>query len=168
MSQFFESGGQSIGVSASASVLPVNTQEWSPCSPRDSQESSSTPQFKGINSSALSFLYSPNLITIHDYWKNQSIDYTDFVDKVMSLFFSMLPRLDITFFPRSKRLLISWLQPPSAVVLEPKRIKAVTVYIVFRSICHEVMVQDAMILVFWMLNFKPTFHSLLSLSSRGS
>ena len=112
------------------------------------QESSLISQFKSISSSALSFLYSPTLITIHDYWKNHSFDYTDFVDKVMSLFFSMLSRLNITFFPRSKRLLISWLQPPSAVVLEPKRIKAITVYIVFPSICHEVMVQDAMILVF--------------------
>ena len=67
MSQLFTSGGQSIGVSASTSVLPVNTQDWSPlgwtgwisCSPRDSQESSPTPQFKNINSSVLSFLYSP-------------------------------------------------------------------------------------------------------------
>ena len=74
----------SIGwsVSASASVLPVNIQnwfplgwtDWSPCSPRDSQESSPTPQFKSINSSALSFLYSPTLTSIHDYWKNHSLD----------------------------------------------------------------------------------------------
>ena len=74
MSQFSVSGGQIIGVSASASVLPVNTQDWSPCSPRDSQESSPTPQFKSINSSALSFLYSPTLTCIHDYWKNHSLD----------------------------------------------------------------------------------------------
>ena len=82
MSQFFASGGQSIGVSASASVLPMNIQNWfplgwtgwSPCSPRDSQESSPTPQFKSINSSALSFLYSPTLISIHDYWKDHSFD----------------------------------------------------------------------------------------------
>ena len=79
MSQFFVSGGWSIGVSASASVLPVNTQdrsplEWTGCisflSPRDSQESSLTPQFKSINSLVLSFLYSPTLTSIHDYWKN--------------------------------------------------------------------------------------------------
>jgi len=56
MSQLFTSGGQNIGVSASTSVLPMNTQDWFPCSPRDSQESSPTPQFKSINSSALSFL----------------------------------------------------------------------------------------------------------------
>ena len=74
MSQLFTSGGQSIGVSASTSVLPMNTQDWSPlgctgwipCSPRGSQESSPTPQFKNIHSSALSFLYSPTLTSIHD------------------------------------------------------------------------------------------------------
>ena len=80
-----------------------------------------------------------------------------FVDKVMSLLFNMLSRLDIIFLPRSKRLLISWLQLSSAVILEPKKIKSVTVSIVSPSICHEVMGPDAMILVFWMLSFKPTF-----------
>ena len=66
MSQFFASGGQSIRVSASTSVLLVNTQDRSPCSPRDSQESSPTPQFKSINSSVVSFLYSPTLTSIHE------------------------------------------------------------------------------------------------------
>ena len=67
MSQLFAWGGQSIGVSASASVLPMNTQDWFPLGcPRDSQESSPTPQFKSINSSALSFLYSPTLMSIKD------------------------------------------------------------------------------------------------------
>ena len=80
-----------------------------------------------------------------------------FVGKVMSLLFNMLSRLVITFLPRSKRLLISWLQSPSAVILEPKIIKSVTVYTIFPSICHEAMGPDATILVFWMLNFKPTF-----------
>ena len=75
VSQFFESGGQSIGVSASASILLMNIQDeldrlvGSPCSLRDSQESSPTPQFKNINSSVLSFLYGPTLTSIHDYWK---------------------------------------------------------------------------------------------------
>ena len=73
-----------------------------------------------------------------------------FVGKVMSLLFNMLSRLVITFLPRSKHLLISWLQSPSAVILEPKKIKSVTVSIVFPSICHEEMSPDAMILVFWM------------------
>ena len=80
-----------------------------------------------------------------------------FVDKVMSLLFNMLSRLVITFLPRSKRLLISWLQSPSAVILEPRKIKSATVSTVSPSISHEVMGPDAMILVFWMLSFKPTF-----------
>ena len=75
-----------------------------------------------------------------------------FVDKVMSLLFNMLSRLVIAFLPRSKCLLISWLQSPSAVILEPKKIKSVTVSIVSPFICHEVMGPDAMILVFLMLS----------------
>ena len=71
-----------------------------------------------------------------------------YVSKVMSLLFNMLSRLVITFLPRSKRLLISWLQSPSAVILEPPKIKSVTVSIVSPSICHEVMGPDVMILVF--------------------
>ena len=84
-----------------------------------------------------------------------------FVGKVMSLLFNMLSRLVITFLPRSKHLLISWLQSPSAVILEPKKIKCDTVSIVSPSICHEVMGLDARILIFWMLSFKQLFHSLL-------
>ena len=90
-----------------------------------------------------------------------------YVDKVTSLLLNMLPRLVIAFLPRSKCLLISWLQSPSAVILDPKKIKSVTVSIVSPSICHEVMGLDAIILVFWMLSFKQLFHSPLSLSSRG-
>ena len=71
-----------------------------------------------------------------------------FVGKVMSLLFNMLYRLVITFLPRSKRLFISWLQSPSAVILEPPKIKSATVSTVFPSICHEVMGPDAMIIVF--------------------
>ena len=71
-----------------------------------------------------------------------------FVDKVMSLLFNMLSRVVITFLPRGKRVLISWLQSPSAVILEPKDIKSDTVSTVSPSICHEVMGSDAMILVF--------------------
>ena len=80
-----------------------------------------------------------------------------FVDKIMSLLFNMLSRLVITFLSRSKHLLISWLQSPSAVILEPQNIKSVTVSTVSPSICHEVMGLDAMILVFWMLSLKPIF-----------
>ena len=71
-----------------------------------------------------------------------------FVSKVMSLLFNMLSRLVIAFLPRSKHVLISWLQSSSAVIFEPKKIKSVTVSIVFPSICHEVIGPDAMILVF--------------------
>ena len=82
MSQPFASGGQSIGVSGSTSVLPMKTQDWSPlgwtgwipCSPRDCQESSPTPQFKSINSLVLSFLYSPTLTSTHDHWQKHSLD----------------------------------------------------------------------------------------------
>jgi len=66
-------------------------------------------------------------------------------------------RLVVAFLPRSKHLLISWLQSAPAMILEPPKIKLVTISIVFQSICHEVMGPDAMILVFWMLSFKPTF-----------
>ena len=84
MSQLFTSGGESIGFSASASVLPMiqdgfplGWTGWISRSPRNSQESSSTPQFKSVNSSVLNFLYNPTLTSIHDYWKNNSFDYTD-------------------------------------------------------------------------------------------
>ena len=71
-----------------------------------------------------------------------------FVGKVMSLLFNMLSRCDIVFLTRSKSLLLSWLQAPSAVILEPKKMKSLTVSIVSPSICYEVMGPDAMILVF--------------------
>ena len=80
-----------------------------------------------------------------------------FVDKVMSLLFNMLSRLVTTFLPKSKHLFISWLQSPSTVILEPRKIKSATVYTVSPSISHEVMWPDAMIIVFWMLSFKPAF-----------
>ena len=75
----------------------------------------------------------------------------------MSLLFNMLSRLVLTFLPRSKGLLIWWLQSPSAVILEPPKVTSVTFSIVSPSICHEVMGPDATILLFWMLSFKPTF-----------
>ena len=89
--------------------------------PRDSQESSPAPQFRSINSSVLSFLYSPTLTSIHDYWKTVALTRWTFVGKVMSLLFNILSRLVITFLPRSKRLLISWLQSPSAVIWSPPK-----------------------------------------------
>ena len=87
-----------------------------------------------------------------------------FVGKVMSLLLNMLSMLFIIFLPRGKHLLISWLQSPSAVILEPKgKKKSVTVFTLPPSICHEIMGTDAMILVLSQL-----FHAPLSLSSRGS
>ena len=160
-SQLFTSGGQSIGVSASTSVLPMNTQDWSPLGwtvgspscPRDSQESSPTPQFKSINSSVLSFIYGPYLTT----GKTIAVTRQTFVGKVMSLLFNMLSRLGIVFFqgPRSFNFM--------AVVticsdFGAQKIKSLTVS---PSIRHEVMRPEAMILVFWMLSFKPTFFTLL-------
>ena len=146
MSQLFASGGQSTGVSAATSVLPMNAQDWSPldglvgspCSPRDSQESYPTPQLKSINSSALSFICSPTL-TYMTTGKTIALTRRTFVGKVMSLLFNMLSRFVITFLPRSKCLLISWLQSPSAVILEPPKIKSATVSTISPSICHEVI-----------------------------
>ena len=118
------------------------------------------PEFKSITSSALSLLYSPTLTSVHDYWKDHSFDWT-LASKVMSLVFNMLPSFIIAFLLRSKGLLISWLQPPSAVILEPNKRKSVTTSTFPPYICHEVMGPDAMILVFLMLNFKPAFSTLL-------
>ena len=89
--------------------------------------------------------------------KNIGLTRRAFIGKVMSLLFNMLSRLVIAFLPRSKRLFISWLQSPSTVILEPQKIKSVTVSTVSPSIYHEMMGLDALILVFWMLSFKPTF-----------
>ena len=161
-----------IGVSTSAPVLPMNTQDWYPLgwtgwislqSKGLSRVFSNTTVQKhqlkkkrGISSSVFVFLYSPTLTYIHDYWKNHSLDQMHFVGKVMSLFFNMLSSLVITFLPRSKHLLVSWLQSSSAVILEPPKIKSDTVSTISPSIWHEVMGPDAMILVFWMLK-NPTF-----------
>ena len=79
-----------------------------------------------------------------------------FVGKVMSLLFNILSTFVTAFLSRSKGLLISWMQLPSAVILEPKKIKSVTVSIVSSSVCYETMGLVAMILVFWMLSFKST------------
>ena len=157
--------------SYSFSISPSNEYSGligSPCSLKDSQESSPTPQFKSISSSALSFFMvqlSHPYVTI---WKIIALIRRKFVGKVMSLLFNMLYTLVITFLPRSKHLLISWLQSPSAVILEPKKIKFLTVSLLSPSICHEMLGLDAMIFVFecWLLS--QLFHSPLSLLSRGS
>ena len=156
MSQFFSWGGQSIGVSVSTSVLPMNTQDWSPLGwtgwvslqSRDSQESSPTPQFKSINSLALGFL---TVQLSHPYittGKTIALTGWTFVGKVMSLLINMLSRLVITFLSRSKHLLISRLQSLSKMILEPNKIKSVTVSTFPPSICHYMMGPDATIFVF--------------------
>ena len=141
VSQFFTSDGQCIGASASVSLLPMNIQDWFPLGcigwislrPRDPQEPSPTPQFKSINSSVLSFFI---VQLSHPYMttgKIIALTRQSFVGKVMSLRFIMLSGLLITFLQRSKRLLISWLQSTSAVILEPQKIKSATVS---PSVCH--------------------------------
>ena len=123
ISQFFASGGQSIGVSASASVLPVNTQDWSPLG---------WTGWISLQSMGLSRVFSNITIQKHPFfgaqlslWSNSHIHTwpqpsLDGPLSAMSLLFNMLSRLVITFLSRSKHLLISWLQSPSAVILEPK------------------------------------------------
>ena len=122
----------------------------------------SSTRFKSINSSHSTFflvqLSQPYVTTR----KTIALTRQTFVGKVMPLLFNMLSRFVISFLPRSKGLLISWLQPPSAVILKPKKIRSVTVFTVYPPICLEVMVLNAMIFVFWMSSFKPAF----SLSSR--
>ena len=88
------------------------------------------------------------LTSIHDDWKNHSLDQMDLCQQSVSLLFNMLSRFVIAFRPRSKHLLISWLQSPSAVILEPPQNKICHCFHCFPSICHEVMGLDAMILVF--------------------
>ena len=130
---------------------------WSSYCPMDFQESSPAPQFKGINSLVLWLLYSPALTTICDPVKTIAFTIWTFVGRVMSLLFNTLFRFVIPDLPRSNHLLISCLQSPSTVILEPKKRKSVTSSTFSLSICHAVMGPDAMILVFWMLSFKPAF-----------
>ena len=165
MSQFFALGGQSNGVSASASVLPVSIQDWFPLgltgltflqSNGLSRVFSNTTVLKHQFLDAQLSLW-PNSHIHNDYWETTALIRQTFVDKVTSLLFNMLSRLVIAFLPRSKHLLILWLQSPSAVILEPKKIKSLTVFIVSPTVCHKMMGLDAMLSVFWMLSFKPAF-----------
>ena len=123
----------------------------------DPQGFSQAPQFKSSNSLVLSLLYGPTLTSMHDYWKTITLITQTFVGKVMSLLFNMLSRSVLPFLPRSKCLLISWLQSPLSMILEPKKIKSVIVSTFYPSICHEMMGLDALVLIFGMLNCKPEF-----------
>ena len=174
MNQFFTSGGQSNGASASASAFPMNIQEWFPSewtglislqSKGLSRVFSNTTVFKASILPCSAFFM---VQVSHPYTttgKTIALTSWTFDSKVMSLLFHMLSRLIIAFLPRSKHLLISWLQSPSAVILEPRKIKSVTV---FTSTCHEVMGPEAMILDFWMLSFKPAFSLFSFTFTKGS
>ena len=156
MCQFFTSSGQSIGVSASVSVLPMNTQ--------DQSFRMDWLDLLAVQGTLKSLLQHHSLKTSilrcsvffivqlsHPYMttgKTIALTRQIFVGKVMSLLLNMLSRLVITFLPRSKCLFISWLQSPSAVILEPPKIKSATVSTVSPSTCHQVMGPDAMIFVF--------------------
>ena len=131
MSQFFTSGGQSIGVSASASVLPMNIQYWFPLGWTgwiSLQSKGFSRVFSQHHSSKASILLRSGFFIVqpsHPYMtirKTVALTKQPFVGKVMSLLFNVLFRLVITFLPKSKRLLISWLQSLSAVILEPQKI----------------------------------------------
>ena len=144
MSQLFTLGGQSIGVSASASVLQMNIHDWFPlgwtgcfpCSPRDSQESSQHHSSKASIHQCSAFskiqLSHPHMTT----GKIKALISQISVGKLMSLLFNMLSRLVITFPQKRKLLLLSWLQSPSTVILEPPKIKSATISTVSPSICH--------------------------------
>ena len=159
MSKLFASGGQSIGVSASISPSnehsgPISFRmDWlDPLAVQGTLKS----LLQHHSSKASILLHSAFFIVqlSHPYMttgKTIALMRKTFVDKVMSLLFNMLSRLVITLLPRSKHLLISWLQSSSAVILEPPKIKSAIVSTVSPSIYHEVIGPDAMILVFWML-----------------
>ena len=156
MSQLSSSGGQSIGLSASTSVLPVNTQESSPLGRTgwislQSKGLESLLQHHSSKASVLQHLAFFMVQLSHPYMttgKTIALTRRTCVGKVMSLLFNMLSRLVITFFPRNKHLLISWLQSQFAMILEPPKIKSASVSFVSLSICHEVMGLDAMIFIF--------------------
>ena len=171
-SQFFASGGQSIGVSTSASVLPLNIQDWFPLgwlgwislqakglSRVLSNTTAQKYQFFGAQ------LYSPTCMSMTT-GKAIALARWAFLGKVLSPLFNMLSCLFIELLQRRKHLLISWLQSPSAMILQPKKRKSVTVSIVSPSICHEIMRPDAMIFIIWMLSFKPALLTSFTLIKR--
>ena len=162
VSQLFISGGQRIV--ASASVFSMNVQGWFPLgltgliSMGLSSIFCSTTIWKHQFFSAESSLSS--LTSIHDYWNNYSLTIWTFVSKVMSLLFSKLSRFVTAFLTRSKRLWFSFLNSPSTVSLEAKKIKSVTASTFSLSLCHEVMGLDAMNLCFLNVEFQASFFTL--------
>ena len=160
--------GHSIGVSVSASVLPMNIQGWF---------SLELTGLFFLFSKGLSRVFSRTIVQKHPFFGTQflygstltsilmevtngktvALTIQTFDGKVISLLLNSQSRFVITFLPRSKCLLISWLQSLSSVILDLKKIKSVTVSIFSPSTCHELMGLDAMIFIFWMLSFKPAF-----------
>jgi len=149
----FASAGQSIGASASASVFPVNIQGWFPLGLTD-LISLQAKGFSRLFSSTWRIWKHQFFRTQPSLWSTSHIQYMTtgkaialtiwtLVRKVMSLLFNTLSRFVITFLPRSKHLLISWLQSPSSVILEPRKIKPVTASNFSPSFCHEMMGPDA-------------------------
>ena len=171
MSQLFTSDGQSIG--ASGSVLPMNIQVWSPCSARDTQESSPTSQFKSISSLVLSFFM---VQLTHPYMTNEktiAFGLWTFVSKVMSLLFNMLPRFVMAFLPRSMHLLISWLQLPFTVIFGAHKNKTCDCFKFFPFYFPGSDETRCIILVFecWILGqlfHSPVFTFIKRLSSYSS
>ena len=174
MGQFFTSGGQTVGVSASVSVLPMNIQDWFPLGWTGwiSLQSKGPSSLLQHYSSKVSILWCSTFFMVqlsHPYMstgKTIALTRWAFVSKAKSLLFNMLSRWVITFLPRSRCLLISWLQSPSSVISEPEKIKSLTVSIVSPSIWHEVMRLGAINLVFWILSFKPAFSLCFALIKR--
>ena len=148
--------------------FPLDWLVWSPCRPRDYQESSQAAYFKRVNYATFCLLYGPVLTTMCDHWKTIALTIWTFVGRVMSLLFNTLSRFVIGFLPRSNHLLIPWLHSSSTVILEPKKGKSITASTFSPSVYHEVMGPDAMILVFLIFSFSWLYHSLPSPSSRGS
>ena len=111
----------------------------------------------------LSLFYGPTLTTIHDYWKTIALTRWSFISKVMSLLFNMLSRLVIAFLPRSKRLLISWQHSPSAVILEPPKIKSATVSTVSPPIGLEAMGKGSRGRSIYKISVKGEFNQVVTL-----
>ena len=146
ISQLFTLGGQCIGASASASVLPKGTWGWFPLRLTGFELLGAPGTLKSLlhqhslKTSVLQhsvfFIVCPALTCVHDYWKEHSLDYTDLCRQSDVFAFNTLSRFVRAFLPRSNRLLISWLQSPSTVTLEPRKRKCVIASIFSPSICH--------------------------------
>jgi len=156
----FTSGVQSIRASVIASVLPMNIQGWFPLGLISSLSKGLSSVFSSTIVQKYQFSGAQPSLWFHSHIRTLTTGKTialtiwTFVDKVMSLLFNMLSRFVIAFLPRNKHLLISWLQSPSAVTLEPKKIKSIIVSFVFPSIFHVVMGPDPIIFIFWIGSHK--------------